>query len=539
LFPDEVIKFVATVKPRRLLCGGEVKMANSFVTLVACTTNCTIEIVRRKCVRIPSRPEIATNQKMLIAKRRATTAHLKLFLLVLQALLSPSCALSRRSDQICCNCKTQKTSLWRRSQNGEFICNPCGLYYKLHNRDRPQEMRKDSIQTRNRNKPKNANRKKASNNSPPETVPISPPGPSFTILRKFKITHYINLSIDTMNCGIVNFASYAIDSYSALSRRSDQICCNCKTQKTSLWRRSQNGEFICNPCGLYYKLHNRDRPQEMRKDSIQTRNRNKPKNANRKKASNNSPPETVPISPPGPSFTILLLKSQNKKKKKGPALSRRSDQICCNCKTQKTSLWRRSQNGEFICNPCGLYYKLHNRDRPQEMRKDSIQTRNRNKPKNANRKKASNNSPPETVPISPPGPSFTILHEVIKFVATVKPRRLLCGGEVKMANSFVTLVACTTNCTIEIVRRKCVRIPSRPEIATNQKMLIAKRRATTAHLKLFLLVLQALLSPSCALSRRSDQICCNCKTQKTSLWRRSQNGEFICNPCGLYYKLHN
>ncbi|GFQ81551.1 hypothetical protein TNCT_336311 [Trichonephila clavata] len=136
LFSDEVIKFVATVKPRRLLCGGEVKMANSFVTLVACTTNCTIEIVRRKCVRIPSRPEIATNQKMLIAKRRVTTAHLKLFLLVLQALLSPSCALSRRSDQICCNCKTQKTSLWRRSQNGEFICNPCGLYYKLHNRDR-------------------------------------------------------------------------------------------------------------------------------------------------------------------------------------------------------------------------------------------------------------------------------------------------------------------------------------------------------------------------------------------------------------------
>ncbi|GFQ71668.1 GATA-binding factor C [Trichonephila clavata] len=214
-------------------------------------------------------------------------------------------ALSRRSDQICCNCKTQKTSLWRRSQNGEFICNPCGLYYKLHNRDRPQEMRKDSIQTRNRNKPKNANRKKASNNSPPETVPISPPGPSFTILRKFKITHYINLSIDTMNCGIVNFASYAIDSYSAVSRRSDQICCNCKTQSKTLWRRSQNGEFICNPCGLYYKLHNRDRPQEMRKDSIQTRNRNKPKNANRKKASNNSPPETVPISPPGPSFTIL------------------------------------------------------------------------------------------------------------------------------------------------------------------------------------------------------------------------------------------
>ncbi|GFR21803.1 hypothetical protein TNCT_532071, partial [Trichonephila clavata] len=40
------------------------------------------EIVRRKCVRIPSRPESQQTKKMLIAKRRATTAHLKLFLLV-------------------------------------------------------------------------------------------------------------------------------------------------------------------------------------------------------------------------------------------------------------------------------------------------------------------------------------------------------------------------------------------------------------------------------------------------------------------------
>ncbi|GFY69048.1 uncharacterized protein TNIN_149681 [Trichonephila inaurata madagascariensis] len=80
---------------------------------------------------------------------------------------------------------------------------------------------------------------------------------------------------------------------------------------TALWRRSQNGEFICNACGLYYKLHNKPRPKDMRKDTIQTRNRNKQKSGNRKKASNNSPPQTVPISTPGPSTSYAILPPGN------------------------------------------------------------------------------------------------------------------------------------------------------------------------------------------------------------------------------------
>ncbi|KAJ9589635.1 hypothetical protein L9F63_017160, partial [Diploptera punctata] len=40
-------------------------------------------------------------------------------------------------------------------------------------------------------------------------------------------------------------------------------------------------------------------------------------------------------------------------------------------------------------------------------------------------------------------------------------------------------------------------------------------------------------------ARRAGTSCANCKTTTTTLWRRNQNGEPVCNACGLYYKLHN
>ena len=39
------------------------------------------------------------------------------------------------------------------------------------------------------------------------------------------------------------------------------------------------------------------------------------------------------------------------------------------------------QEGSPVCNACGLYYKVHGRERPIELKKDNIQTRKRKQSK--------------------------------------------------------------------------------------------------------------------------------------------------------------
>ena len=45
---------------------------------------------------------------------------------------SPAQAALKSMNNKCSNCGTTKTVLWRRMENGDPVCNPCGLYYKLN-----------------------------------------------------------------------------------------------------------------------------------------------------------------------------------------------------------------------------------------------------------------------------------------------------------------------------------------------------------------------------------------------------------------------
>ena len=89
-------------------------------------------------------------------------------------------------------------------------------------------------------------------------------------------------------------------------------------------------------------------------------------------AGSSKPPATTPSS----DQPHLIKKEVNKKPiNRGARLG--PNPSCANCRTSKTSLWRRNKDGSPVCNACGLYYKLHGCNRPITMRKDKVQPRKR------------------------------------------------------------------------------------------------------------------------------------------------------------------
>ncbi|TIB39052.1 hypothetical protein E3P86_01310 [Wallemia ichthyophaga] len=130
-------------------------------------------------------------------------------------------------------------------------------------------------------------------------------------------------------------------------------CSNCGALSTPLWRRSTDDQLLCNACGLYLKLHKSHRPKSLK-----------------------SSRSSIHAHPPGEwsNYKMDFDLSSN------PSIS------CANCDTTRTPLWRKAENGQTLCNACGLYLKLHKSQRPLSMKTDTIKKRTRYDPIDKNGK---------------------------------------------------------------------------------------------------------------------------------------------------------
>ncbi|XP_077582681.1 GATA binding protein 1a [Stigmatopora nigra] len=160
---------------------------------------------------------------------------------------------------------------------------------------------------------------------------LSPYNPYLTGPQEYTAANYYNSPGAWMNPAY----SPKLCNKMRISTPEARECVNCGATATPLWRRDGTGHYLCNACGLYHKMNGQNRP---------------------------------------------LIRP-----KKRLIVSKRAGTLCANCHTGTTTLWRRNANGEPVCNACGLYFKLHNVNRPLTMKKDGIQTRNR-KVSNKNKK---------------------------------------------------------------------------------------------------------------------------------------------------------
>lgn len=142
------------------------------------------------------------------------------------------------------------------------------------------------------------------------------------------------------------------------------VCNNCAATSTPFWRKSSDGLYYCNACGLYLRTHNAMRPLSLSKNRESRRGKMRP-------------------------------------------------ELCGNCGATDTPMWRKTEDGMVVCNACGLYHKLHGQHRRIGSKRTAVTT---DKGEDSQSKKQVRSN------------DFTLVRENAQIATAVKPSSLSSGG---------------------------------------------------------------------------------------------------------------
>ncbi|KAG9662962.1 GATA-type transcriptional repressor SRE, partial [Aureobasidium melanogenum] len=242
------------------------------------------------------------------------------------------------AGQVCSNCGTTRTPLWRRSPAGDTICNACGLYLKARNQMRPVNLKRGAQASPAGQQQQPEQQTTASGNrksSSPTATTKQLGGATYVTdttsngtcpgggrcngtgghdgcngcpAYNNRVSKTAQIALAQANDGRAQgqhgtsqspypHAQNSPGPSQAPAANVTVACQNCGTTITPLWRRDDNGHTICNACGLYYKLHGVHRPSGMKKSEIKRRRRVMPATSDQHLAPF-SVNNTQPISPP-------------------------------------------------------------------------------------------------------------------------------------------------------------------------------------------------------------------------------------------------